>query len=110
MLKFDLIYKYVSFRYITLYSLEGLEYPKSIFCSKNIRTLSIHRSSDINKDSWIMKPSAMDGHFCAHYRLKQEKLYSESIEPIRNLNIDFEYMTYILKKYTKFCSSSFNGN
>jgi hypothetical protein len=88
----------------------GLKYPKSIFYYQNIRAVGIHKATKIKNDSWILKPSANKGHFCTHYRLKQEKFYrsSKPIEPIRNLNIDFEYLTFILKDYTNFCLSSFN--
>jgi hypothetical protein len=40
--------------------------------------------------------------FCEHYRTMETDM-DQTYESIRNLNVDFEYMTYILKSYSKFC-------
>ena len=81
----------------------GSIYPKSILYAKNVKTFGIHKVIEKVKNSWILKPSAKNGHFCSHYRLQTEAIHQTFLEPIKNLNIDFEYLTYILKTYTNFC-------
>ena len=76
---------------------------KTIFFSKNIKTLGIHKVEKTFQDTWIMNPPAINGHFCSHYRIEQKDYKIKVVEPIRNLNIDFEYLTFILKRYTNFC-------
>jgi hypothetical protein len=80
----------------------GKRWPKSIFNSKNVRSLGIHIVTETVKGSWILKPNAKNGHFCSHFRAQQADM-TKAKESIRILNIDFEYMTFILKRYTKFC-------
>ncbi len=81
----------------------GSKYPKTILYSKNVKTFGIHKVIEIVKNSWILQPSVNDGHFCSHYRFKTEDIHQKFLEPIRNLNIDFEYLIYILKSYTNYC-------
>ena len=78
--------------------------PKSIHYSKNIKTFDLHNATQAQPDTWIMFPSSSNGHFCSHYRTVQNPGdFNTVMEPIRNLNIDFEYMNFILKNYTEFC-------
>jgi hypothetical protein len=80
----------------------GTRTPKSFFYSKNVRSLGIHIVTDIVNGSWIMKPDAKNGHYCSHYRAQSTKMVKAK-HSIRILNIDFEYLAFILKRYTKFC-------
>ena len=81
---------------------KGRRWPKSVFYSKNVRTLGIHIATEIINGSWIMKPKAINGDFCSHYR-KEHTDPDLVREPIGNLKIDFEYIFFFIKKYTKFC-------
>ena len=88
-----------AFYYLTT----GERHPKSIHHYKNTRTLDIHYVSETVDRSWIIIPSEIDGHFSAHYRPEMEHFKRNFTGSIRDLNIDFEYLFFILKKYAKFC-------
>ena len=78
--------------------------PKSIHYSRNIKTFDLHSVTEAKFDTWILIPSPINGHFCSHFRTVQNNFEVNKVnESIRNLNIDFEYMNFILKNYTKFC-------
>ena len=90
-----------AFYYLTSYR----ERPsKSIYHYKNTKSMGIHVCYESRKDTWKFKPSASNGHFTPHYRTRPYKSNEIFISSIRHLNIDFEYIFYVLKKYTNFCN------
>ena len=76
---------------------------KAIHYYKNIKIVWVHSASDAVKGAWTINPSPIDGHFLPHYRKAFGK--SSFTGSIRKLNIDFEYLFFLLKNYTNFCTS-----
>ncbi len=79
--------------------------PKCIYKSKNVRSLFIHYAKDTKPGSWTLDPSQESGHILAHYRKDISKAFGKHnfTVSIRKLNIDFEYIFYLLKNHTRFC-------
>ena len=88
---------------IFYYLTSGERNPKSIHHFKNTKSLDIHYVSEKVQNGWIIIPSDINGHFSTHYRAEVEHFKRNFSGSIRQLNIDFEYLFYILKKYAKFC-------
>ena len=77
---------------------------KSIHYYKNVNTMWVHHAKEHEKKSWAFWPSVFDGHFIKHYRENLKITKRVFTGTIRKLNIDFEYIFYLLKKYTSFCN------
>jgi hypothetical protein len=75
--------------------------PKTIHYSKNSRALFIHFPPDTAHGSWDLKPIFYDAHMLSHFR---EDWFDGNFEgSIQKLNIDFEYLFFIIKKFTSQC-------
>ena len=86
------------------YFTSGERLPKSIHYFKNIRTVNIHTVEVIEPDNcWLIRSSETSGYFSSHYRNEVEQFFQNYTNSIRNLNFDFEYLFFILKKYSEFC-------
>ena len=83
--------------------------PKCIYYYKNVNAIGIHYPYDMNAGSWKLEPSGLDGHFLPHFREEPERLFNGKFNgSILKLNIDFEYLFFILKTFTSYCNKSFN--
>ena len=77
---------------------------KAIHYYKNVKSLFVHYAQEVKWDHWSFEPSPSNGHFLSHYRDDVSDMYNKNfISSIRKLNIDFEYVTFLLKNFTKFC-------
>ena len=76
---------------------------KAIHYYKNVNSIWVHQAIDVDNNSWTLYPSSMDGHFLPHYRENIIKYFENHTGSIRKLNIDFEYVFYLLKYHTSFC-------
>jgi hypothetical protein len=92
------------------YITEGNErMGKSIHYYKNVKTLFVHYAQEISKTSWSFEPSESDGHFLSHFRHDVSDMYNKNFKgSIRQLNVDFEYLTFLLKNFTNFCNFTQN--
>ena len=87
-------------------------FPKTVHYYKNVRSVNIHWVEERTPHSWMIFPSEMNGHFSEHYRGEIE-IYDENNpifkqqyfnQSIKKLNIDFEFLLFIFKKYATGCS------
>ena len=87
------------------YITEGNErIGKSIHYFKNVKSLFIHYAQDSVEDHWSFDSNELDGHFLPHFRKDTFEVINKNFNgSIRNLNIDFEYVIFLLKNYTSFC-------
>ena len=75
---------------------------KEIHYYKNVKSVFNHYAKEKVSGSWSFEAPALNGHLLRHYRSLSKKRLSMSTS-IKNLNIDFEYTFFLLKKFTKFC-------
>ena len=90
------------------YTAEPEERPtKSVHYYKNINTIFIHRPLDYDESAWnIQVPYAM-GHL-SHFRHSMSRLFKwNSTGSIKKLNLDFEYVIFLLKNFTSVCDNYF---
>ena len=85
------------------YFTSGERLPKSIHHSKNTKSVNIHAVEILAEGSWLVHPSDANGHFTTHFRNEIEQFKRNFSGPIRQLNIDYEYLFFALKKYSSFC-------
>ena len=91
-------------RYIYYLTEENERMGKAIHYYKNIKSLFVHYAQDAIKDHWSFTAPELQGHIVSHFRRDAAEIYSKSFQgSIRKLNIDFEYIFFILKNYTMFC-------
>ena len=64
--------------------------------------MGIHTAKDIDKNCWRISPSGLNGHFAPHYRHETYNYNRYFRNSIKKLNIDFEYLFFILKNYANF--------
>ena len=78
---------------------------KTILYYKNAKGLFQHYVSDAIPGSWHFSPSAFDAHILPHFRDEISKYWIEYnfTTTITDLNIDFEYLFFLLQNYTNFC-------
>ena len=75
--------------------------PKSVHNYKNVQTIDLHQSeANSLTDCWNIKSKAL---FSPHFRTEPIKLRKPVTGSILKLNLDFEYMIFIFKKFTNFC-------
>ena len=79
---------------------------KAIHYYKNIKTIRTHFAFIYkSNDSWDISPLLKHGHFLSHFRDDMSKIYTrDRLGSIRDLNIDYEYLFYLLRNYTNFCN------
>ncbi len=77
---------------------------KAIHYYKNVKTMRPHYAIAYLNNSWLLNPLIKDGHFMSHFRKDMKSVYGRDKDgSIRNLNIDYEYLFFLLKNHTKFC-------
>ena len=77
---------------------------KAIHYYKNTNTIFIHRPIDFVKPIWRIKAPYKSGHFLSHFRTDLSRLYvTKRTGSIRKLNLDFEYVVFLLKNFTSYC-------
>ena len=76
---------------------------KTIHYYKNVKSLFVHYAEESSEDHWLLSPSQFHGHFISHYRMFPKQKRQNFTGSIRKLNIDFEYIFFLLKKFTNFC-------
>ncbi len=88
------------------YITEGNEaMGKNIHYYKNVKSLFIHYAKDTALGSWGFHASVSDGNFLSHFRVDVNKFFKANFSgSIRKVNIDFEYVSFLLKNHTTFCS------
>ena len=78
---------------------------KGIHYYKNVKSLFIHYAQEVESGTWSLTPSALNGHFLAHFRNDVSDMYNKNfVSSIRKLNLDLEYVFFLLKKLTNFCN------
>ena len=81
-----------------------VRWPKCIYYYKNVNALFIHYPTDIESGAWNLKPNATEGHINSHFRKDTKVFFQSNLESsIKKIKIDYEYLRFILKKYTDFC-------
>jgi hypothetical protein len=76
---------------------------KSIHYYKNVKSLFVHYAEEKSEDHWSFQPSVYHGHFMTHYRKTPKQKRQNFTGSIKKLNIDFEYVFFLLKNFTSFC-------
>ena len=101
------IYGDTFIRYLYFVTDPNQRMGKQIHYYKNIKSVFVHYAVDSANKPWSFTASSIEGHILPHYRNDFEKYYSKrNLEgSIRNVNIDFEYLTFLLKRYTSFCKN-----
>ena len=90
--------------FVTEYTLTSYKNYKKIHYSKNVNTLFTHWAVDYKPDTWTFIPSPENGHVIHHFREKFLESQKNFTDSIRLFNIDYEYMFFVLKQYSHFCS------
>jgi hypothetical protein len=88
--------------FVTEYEMKNKNFKK-IHYYKNVYTIFTHWATDFEEDSWTFIPSPLDGHLIHHFRKTWKNKSYVSTDSIRLLNIDFEYLFFLLKNYSPFC-------
>ena len=88
------------------YITEGNErMGKAIHYYKNVKSLFIHYATDAVKEHWGLHAPESDGNVVSHFRVDSHLLFSKNFSgSIRKLNIDYEYVFFMLKNHTSFCN------
>ena len=77
---------------------------KAINYYKNVKSLFIHYAIDAVKDHWSFHASEGDGNFLSHFRVNVNTFFKANFSgSIRKVNIDYEYVFFLLKNHTMFC-------
>ena len=91
-------------RFVYLITEHEQRWPKSILVGKNMEATFLHFPTQWIPGSWDFKPDASDGHMLPHFRDDISWLYYGNFNgSIRKLNIDFEYLFFIVKKFSNYC-------
>lgn len=91
-------------RYLYFITEPNQRWPKRILYSKNVRALFIHYPTDVIPGSWELKPNYFDGHILPHFREDMNWFGGNFEGSITKLNIDFEYLIFVIKKFTRYCN------
>ncbi len=94
-----------SFQRFLYFLTEDLQrWPKCIHYYKNVRALFLHYATDTEIDTWGFTPSKSNGHMLPHFRNDDRIFFDGNFNgSIRKLNIDFEYLDFMVKKFTGYC-------
>lgn len=93
-------------RFIYILTLYDQRFPKSIHYSKNVYTLFTHDAWNYVNESFIVYLNASETHTSPHFRVDPSQFFAVKLEnSIRSLAIDHEYIFYLLKNNTDYCSS-----
>ena len=100
--KFDHNY----YRYMYFITGEKKRLPKSVSYTKNVYGLFTHCPLHFKKGSIVLKAPSSDLHVNSHYRLHINSFINSPGEnSIKNLGFDFEFIFFLLKKFTQYCHS-----
>ena len=79
-------------------------YGKAIHYYKNVKTISAHQATDYHEKSWAFSTYYDPNHYLSHFRGNMTKLYEKNFNgSISKLNIDHEYLFFILKNHANVC-------
>jgi hypothetical protein len=73
-------------------------WPKCIHFTKNVFSVFAHYPTHVNIGAWDFTPSYKDGDMLAHFRHDMYWFNGKFNSSIRKLNIDFEYLIYVLQQ------------
>ena len=77
---------------------------KQIHYYKNVKSLFVHFAQDSVSGRWSFTAPAFDGNVLSHFREDMKKVGNKGFSgSIRKMNIDYEYLFFLLKNYTSFC-------
>jgi hypothetical protein len=76
---------------------------KTIHYYKHVKSVFMHYARDFDKPSKLVVASAASGRTLRHYRELPKTMKRNQTGTIRKINIDYEYIFYLLKKFTDFC-------
>jgi hypothetical protein len=76
---------------------------KEIHYYKNVKSIFNNNAKDTARNTWkILAPS---NNFISHFCTDLTNFYDENIGgSINKLNFDFEYIFFLLRKFSKFCN------
>ena len=77
--------------------------PKSIHYTKNVYSLFTHDAIHYAKDSIILEAPWIDTHVNSHFRADLSVFFGNEENSIRGLNFDYEYLFFLLQRYTDYC-------
>jgi hypothetical protein len=90
-------------RYTSVLTENNHHSSKEIHYYKNVKSIFNNNAKDTARNTWkILAPS---NNFISHFRTDLTNFYEENIGgSIKKLNFDFEYIFFLLKKFSKFCN------
>jgi hypothetical protein len=88
--------------FVTEYEMKNKNFKK-IYYYKNVYSIFTHWAMDFEKDSWTFIPSPIDGHLIHHFRKTWKYKHDLTTDSIKILNIDYEYLFFLLKHFSNFC-------
>ncbi len=93
-------------RYLYFTTEKNQRQPKVIHFYKNVNTIATHRPTNFLNGTWKIEAEFKNGYFFSHFRNDLADVYTANAKgSIRKLNIDFEYVFFLLQKYTNFCEN-----
>ena len=92
-------------RYLYYLSEDSERMGKAIHYYKNVKSLWLHYAEESFLVHWAFSASPYHGHFLPHFKDDIAEIFSldRFNGSIRKLNIDFEYVFYLLNNFTNFC-------
>ena len=78
-------------------------WPKCIHYGRNVEAVFLHYATHLAPDSWELKANALDGHMLPHFRKDMNWFDNKINSSISKLNIDFEYLFFIIQNFSGFC-------
>ena len=90
-------------RYVYLITESSQRFPKCIYYYNNFKFVNAHGATDYKPKTWSFTPSVFDGHMLPHFRVGYGRYFRNLTSSIRKLNIDFEYLLFIMKNFTNYC-------
>ena len=89
-----------SIRYLYYVTEANERMGKCIHYYKNVKSLFVHYAEESTSDSWSFSPSYSDAHVLSHFREDVSEIYGRNhVGTIQKLNIDFEYIFFLLFKH-----------
>lgn len=88
--------------FVTEYGMKDKNYKK-IHYYKNVNTIFTHWPLDYEEDTWTFIPSPENGHIVHHFREQFKPSQQNFTDSIRLLSVDYEYLFFLLKRFSKFC-------
>ena len=76
---------------------------KSVYFSKNIKTIFLHDVEESESNTWQLKIPTESGHYVSHFRETLNFFSGNFNSSIKNLKIDFQYLIYLIQKNINYC-------